>query len=111
MDKVKRNSKTGSDRKKAVDDAVKECINEGVLADFLLKHRSEVVDMVITEFDEETYRNGIFEEGYNQAKSESNQVIAEKDKSIAERDKHIADKDRQIAELKATIKALKRNQS
>lgn len=37
----------------AVDKAVKECINEGILADFLLRNRSEAIQMSIFEFDEE----------------------------------------------------------
>ncbi len=31
-----------------------------------LKHRSEVVGMVLTEFNEEVYKKGIFEEGYSE---------------------------------------------
>lgn len=37
----------------AVDQAVLECIEEGILADILRKHREEVVDMLLTEYDEE----------------------------------------------------------
>ncbi|MCR5836071.1 MAG: hypothetical protein K6G88_06175, partial [Lachnospiraceae bacterium] len=32
-----------------------QCIEEGVLSDLLLAHRSEVTDMVLTEFNEEEY--------------------------------------------------------
>ncbi|MBE5959123.1 MAG: hypothetical protein E7254_09730 [Lachnospiraceae bacterium] len=39
----------------AVDKAVTQCIEEGVLSDLLLAHRSEVTDMVLTEFNEEEY--------------------------------------------------------
>ena len=34
------------------------CIEENVLKEYLLKHKSEVKAMVITEFNEEVYRNG-----------------------------------------------------
>lgn len=37
----------------AVDKAVMECIQEGILADFLLRYRSEAIQMSIFEFDEE----------------------------------------------------------
>lgn len=37
----------------AVEQAVKECINEGILADFLKEQRAEVIAMSIFEYDEE----------------------------------------------------------
>ena len=48
----------------AVDMAVDRCIEECVLKDFLLKHKAEVKDMVITEYNEEVFVNGIRNEGY-----------------------------------------------
>ena len=37
----------------AVDRAVTECINEGILREFLLQNRKEAVEMSIFEYDEE----------------------------------------------------------
>lgn len=39
------------------------CIKENVLVDFLRSHRAEVRDMCITEYNEETFVNGIRAEG------------------------------------------------
>ena len=36
-----------------VEQAVKECIREGILAEFLLKNRAEAIEMSIFEYDEE----------------------------------------------------------
>ncbi len=47
----------------AVDKAVVECIKKDVLADFLTKHRAEVKDVCITEFNEKAFVDGIHEEG------------------------------------------------
>ena len=47
----------------AVDKAVVECIENDVLAEFLTKHRAEVLDVCITEYDEKAFINGIHEEG------------------------------------------------
>lgn len=47
----------------AVDMAIDQCIKEDVLADFLRSHRAEVRDMCITEYNEETFVNGIRAEG------------------------------------------------
>lgn len=44
-------------RSEAVDLAVRKCISEGVLADFFLENRSEVIDLFLTEWDEEKYRD------------------------------------------------------
>jgi hypothetical protein len=47
----------------AIDRAVEECINEGILADFLIGHRAEVKDVCLTEYNEEEVQNAFREEG------------------------------------------------
>ena len=46
----------------AVDRAVDECVEAGVLEYFLNKHRKEVKNMVLTEFDEEKFLKMVREE-------------------------------------------------
>ena len=46
VDKIKRYAKVYEDLKQAIDRAVTECISEGILKDFLIKHRAEVIDSV-----------------------------------------------------------------
>ena len=46
----------------AVDRAVDECVEDGVLERFLDKHRREVKNMVLTEFDEEKFLKMVREE-------------------------------------------------
>lgn len=46
----------------AVDQAVDECVEAGVLEEFFNKHRKEVRNMVLTEFDEEKYLKMMREE-------------------------------------------------
>lgn len=52
---------------KAVDRAMNECIEKGVLSDILRKHRGEVLDMILTEYDEQAHianeKRWSFEEG------------------------------------------------
>ena len=62
VDKIKRYAKVYEDLKQAIDRAVTECISEGVLKDFLIKHRAEVIDVCITEYDEEETMNAIRDE-------------------------------------------------
>lgn len=47
----------------AIDAAVTYCIEHDVLKTFLLKHRAEVKDVCITEYDEKTFVDGIRAEG------------------------------------------------
>lgn len=73
VDKVQRYSKK-MDIRSAVNRAVNECINEGILHDFLVKNKSEAIRMSIFEYDEERElrlirqdeRMSGFEEGLNQ---------------------------------------------
>ncbi len=51
------------DALKAVDNAIKECIQKGVLPEFLIKHRAEVIDVCLTEFDEKKYAETLIADG------------------------------------------------
>ncbi len=57
----------------AVDQAVDECVEDGVLEEFLNKHRKEVRNMVLTEFDEEKFLKMVREE--ERATGERNLLI------------------------------------
>ncbi len=61
--KVRENLKEGLTLETAVDRAVVSCIREDVLRSFLEKHRMEVKDVILTEFDEELHNKTILEEG------------------------------------------------
>ena len=58
------------DMNTAVNRAVEECISEGILADFLLKSRAEVVAMSIFEYDEERERELIKKAEFESGKEE-----------------------------------------
>lgn len=62
VERVRKYSKT-MPLKKAVDTAVRESIDEGILKDFLIKNRAEVVQMSIFEYDEELHNKTLREEG------------------------------------------------
>ena len=52
----------------AVNRAVTECIQEGILSDFLMKNRAEAIEMSIFEYDEEAHMKSIREEAYDEGK-------------------------------------------
>ena len=49
----------------AVSSAVDKCIEEDVLRSFLKKQRAEVMDVCITEFDENKYKETLHQEGFD----------------------------------------------
>ena len=62
VEQIRQNRKT-MDVEEAVDTAVTYCIDHDILRDFLIKHRAEVKDVCITEYNEQVFINGIKEEG------------------------------------------------
>lgn len=66
IEKIRHYQNSNLTLEQAVSKAIDECISEGILTDFLRKHRAEVLSVCITEFNEETYTKGIYEEGREQ---------------------------------------------
>ncbi|RHP42164.1 MULTISPECIES: hypothetical protein [unclassified Clostridium] len=54
----------------AVDAAVQICIKRGILKDLLASHRAEVVDVILTEYDEQKYRAMEKKEGKAECRAE-----------------------------------------
>ena len=56
----------GRPMQEALEEAVEYCIDHGILSEFLRRHRSEVLGMLLEEFDVEKYERTIKEEGYEE---------------------------------------------
>ena len=86
IDKVRTYAKTMGTLE-AIDTAVEECIKNNVLSDFLAKHRREVVNMTLTEFDEtrfaEVCRKEGIEEGIEIGLEKGQQIGLEKGRIYA----------------------------
>ena len=54
----------------AVDRAVKDCIRDGILENFLSSHRAEVLDVILTDYNEQEYIAMEREEAWEDGKSE-----------------------------------------
>ncbi|WP_050008031.1 hypothetical protein [Butyrivibrio sp. WCE2006] len=87
----------------AVEKAVDECISEGILVDFLMKHRAEVQEMSIFEYNEELHLQNVRQDAIDEANAKAAVIIAEKDAIIAEKDSTIADQNSVIAEKDAEL--------
>lgn len=62
VDKVRQFRKELNDIKAAIEKTIQDCIEEGILAEFLVAHRAEVFDVCLTEYDEETVMNALKED-------------------------------------------------
>ena len=60
---IRKNLAYGMNARDAVEQAVDRCIRNDILADILRKNRSEIVDSILTEWDEDEYRDYLKEEG------------------------------------------------
>lgn len=77
VDKVKRYHKQTKSLEEALNRAVNECISEDILADFLKGHKAEVIDVCLTEYDEEKVMLALREE-YKEIGLEMGMEIGEK---------------------------------
>jgi len=59
---IRKNQEQGADILTAVNAAVDSCIRDGILADFLIRHKAEVMDVVLTEYDEAKHMKRIEKE-------------------------------------------------
>ena len=65
-DKVRKYMCQCNSIEEAVNHAVEDCIAQGVMAEFLKSHRGEVLDVCITEYNEEKVMDAIWEEGHQE---------------------------------------------
>ena len=63
VDTVRIQCKKTSDPRHAVTKAVDICIEKGILRDVLVKHKAEVISMVLTSFNQKAYEKDLYEEG------------------------------------------------
>ena len=57
--------------KTLVIESIDECIKEDILSDFFIKHRNEVIDVSIFEYDEEGVMDVLREEAREEARKEA----------------------------------------
>ena len=65
IDKIRSYTASGYPLEEAVNYAVDWCIRNNILAEYLKKHKSEVIGMVLTEYDEKKTMNNIYVDGFN----------------------------------------------
>ena len=93
--KVRTYAKSMKNVEEAVDRAVTECINEGILREFLLQNRKEAVEMSIFEYDEEAVFEIVRKDEYEKGLQEG----IEKGQKVGHQEGIIAGKAEDILEL------------
>ena len=63
---IRRNLSYGMKAQEAVEEAVEKCIQNDILAGILRKNRGEIVDSILTEWDENEYREFLKEESWKE---------------------------------------------
>lgn len=81
IDRIRYFQENTADMETAVTKAVDECIKKDILADFLLEHKAEVIDMCLTEYNEaETmamFRKEFREDGLAEGRIEGADILFE----------------------------------
>ena len=54
----------GMSLKRAIETAMDSCIEKGILKDVLIRQKTEVMHMLLTEFDEKKYKRSVYQDGY-----------------------------------------------
>ena len=58
-----------------MDQAIEDCIRLDILKELLLKHRGEVKQVILTEYNEERHAKTLLEEGRRQGREESARLL------------------------------------
>jgi DNA-binding transcriptional regulator YhcF (GntR family) len=98
--KIRENEQTGMERSRAVEKAIKECLELGVLAEYLKNHASEVSNMLLQEWKIEDAKAVWEKEAEARGKANSD---LKWQKVVSDKDAEIANKDAEIAKLKAQL--------
>ena len=98
VDKVRRYSQEQT-LEDAVEQTIRECMEEDVMADFLKRNRAEVVRMCLYEYDEEKQREFDREEGREEGREEERQNTLREKARADEAFRKITILEKQLAEL------------
>ena len=73
--RIRQNISNGMSTAQAIDEAISYCVKQDMLTDVLLKNRSEVCHMLLTEFDEKEFAKTMWDEGHESGVSEGQSNI------------------------------------
>lgn len=104
IERIRINHKTSLTTTDAINLAVEQCIHDNILKEFLLKHRAEVTDMILSQYDEEAYikmeKEYSYEDGYEQAQKELQPIIQKQNHTIQTLSEQIQQLQQELSSLK-----------
>ncbi|MCL1790936.1 MAG: hypothetical protein FWG40_06205, partial [Peptococcaceae bacterium] len=101
--KAREYEQNGLERAKAVERAIKECIEQEILTEYLRNNGSEVSNMLLQEWKIEDAKAVWQREAEERSDRKWQSVILQKDAILADKDAVLADKDAEIAKLRALL--------
>ena len=75
VESIREHLNTGMKLGAAMDQAIEDCIRLDILKELLLKHRGEVKQVILTEYNEERHAKTLLEEGRRQGREESARLL------------------------------------
>ena len=75
VEKVREYLNEGLTLNAAIDSGIQECIRSDILKPFLLKHRGEVKQVILTEYNEELHAKTLIEEGRREEREKNAQIL------------------------------------
>lgn len=114
IERIRINHKTSLTLTEAIDLAVEQCIKDDVLKEFLSKHRAEVTDMILSQYDEEAYikmeKEYSYEDGnaagYERCQKELQPIIQEQNSQIQQQNSQIQQQNQLIQQLSEQLQQL-----
>ena len=111
IEKIRVNRKNSTTITDAINQAIDQCIADNILKEFLSKHRAEVIEMILSQYDEEAYikleKEYSYEDGYAQAQKELQPIIQEQNSQIHEQTLMIQQLSQQLQQLQQELEQLK----
>lgn len=104
---IRINIAAGTEKEKAIKNAVDDCISRGgILSDYLLRHKSEVEGMLLTEYNEQETM-AMFRRDYEAEIADAKARAAAAEAKAADAGAEAADAKAEAAEAKAELAAAK----
>lgn len=111
INEVNKSLISGLKQKEAIETAINYCIENDILADILIKHRSEVYDMLLTYYDEKLHTKTLLQEGFEDGFESRQEEIDTLNAAIAEKDSTISNMNATIKSLQSQLDALLKDKS
>ena len=96
---IRKHQREGSEIKTAVSAAIGECIQRGILKEYLMKQKSEAENMILTEFDQDAYEEMLRSEGEMKGRAEGRAEGETRGMSLSLQAVHLLREGKSVSEI------------